>query len=817
IYLAPGHYEITADPQQLPAGYELAMDDVIPVTVYEDGSLSKEEIAFYYRPAPKTAFITITYLDQSNHIIAGPFTKELSANQTHIIQADASLVPSGYEPDSAAPVEVYVTSDGVANPSDVYLVFAKKVVETPIPTGTDIRRYGTVTGVDVAMRSEPSTAGGKDTVLRRVSKNSKVFLIVEELNEGGELWTKIMIDGQEGYMMSSFLTVMTQAESDQYAASIGATPVPTYTPTPSPSPTPTATPTITPTPVIYDGYALTNRVTAQRTDISADDTTIIQRLEVNELVYVTNQAWDQQTGETWSLVTTLEGQSGYVQNSALRYISDEEAEYYKNLWLEENATPEPTKLATSTPEPIQITNCYAYAVGDNVPFRVYDSEYSRIIDYLPQGTVVLVDGQNYPDGVAWHIVWYDNTWGYIRADMLRLMTVAEQEAYLDSLNATPPTPVTSNQPFDENGLSSYGYVKTSTSVNFREGPTTDSKRIRMLRNYAFCLVLGTEYVDGEAWYNVSYGGETGYIHGNYFHQMSIYELEEFLGSEEYRQGIANNSGNGSSSNDDIGFTGTGGLITPEDEAVNQWTDPNSGVHVSYEPFQPIATVGPINPTATPTLEPLPWETTPVPTQTPTLAPLPNVTYPTNNTEGGSSALVWIIVIALLLVVGGGVFAFVSYQQKRRRIAMRAAQRRAQAARSADRPYARQATQSGQPRTGTYPNQSAQRSNPYQSTGATVRRPANTAPAARSAQTQQPQQTGNYQASQTYVQPQSGASYTPYAAPAESSQYSRPETAEAENTASTRVTGRVGRRAAYRQAHPELEQQSGGDFAKDSDE
>ena len=81
-------------------------------------------------------------------------------------------------------------------------------------------------------------------------------------------------------------------------------------------------------------------------------------------------------------------------------------------------------------------------------------------------------------------------------------------------------------------------------------------------------------------------------------------------------------------------------------------------------------------------------------------------------ESGNSGLVIFIVIAVVLLLGGGGFAFMQYQKKQREVAMKAAQRRAQAARNADRPVARQAGQPPQMRTGAYttPQQRPQTNN-----------------------------------------------------------------------------------------------------------
>ena len=312
----------------------------------------------------------------------------------------------------------------------------------------------------------------------------------------------------------------------------------------------------------------------------------------------------------------------------------------------------------------------------------------------------------------------------------------------------------------------------NSSVNWRETPSKNGKRIGELKRYAFCLVRDTEYVDGVTWYLVSYNGQVGYIHGDFFQQMTIVELNEFLGSEAYLQGVANNSSTGDAAKDEVGITGTGGIVSAED----QWVNKNPDVYASFEPFKPIGTIAPIA-TATPTLEPLPGmmaTPTPMPSATPTFNPLPDVTYPTAESGQGGSTVVWVVVVGLLLMAVGGVFALVRHQQNRRRIAMRAAQRRAQAARAQQqqRPYARTANPA-QPRTGTYPNQQT-----------AVRRP----------MAQEGQSTSQY-APYSGVSSYNAGGYYRQAEPAPEAEM-KPSTAD---ETATQPAQRVGRRTAYRQA------------------
>ena len=216
-------------------------------------------------------------------------------------------------------------------------------------------------------------------------------------------------------------------------------------------------------------------------------------------------------------------------------------------------TAEPTAAPTATPPQVAGT---AVTIGDGVPFRqTYDAT-SAIIAVLPKDTEVEVLGQAYTmNGEAWHSVRYSGNLGYIRADMLRFVTNTDAPA------TTQPT-------VNPDGLSAYGYVSSST-VNFRQAASTSSTRLRVLKKYAMCLVLGTEQVGDTTWYHVKYDNQEGYIAGNYFKHMTNSEVNAFLGSDEYRQGVLNNStANNNQDNTGSFVGGTGGVQIPENEIAD---------------------------------------------------------------------------------------------------------------------------------------------------------------------------------------------------------------------------------------------------------
>ena len=442
-------------------------------------------------------------------------------------------------------------------------------------------------------------------------------------------------------------------------------------------------------------------------------------------MYVYGQQYDS-SNQAWSSVSTLDEQPGMVVDSALRRITNEEAQYYINLWEEQNK-PEDPPAPTATPPQVAGT---AVTIGDGVPFRqTYDAT-GAIIAVLPRDTEVEVLGQAYTmNGEAWHSVRYSGNLGYIRADMLRFVTNTDAPA------TTQPT-------VNPDGLSAYGYVSSST-VNFRQAASTSSTRLRVLKKYAMCLVLGTEQVGDTTWYHVKYDNQEGYIAGNYFKHMTISEVNAFLSSDEYRQGVLNNSTANNNQDNTGSFVG-GGVVSEEDKNVNEWTNPNSGLNVSYEPFDPFATVEPI---ATETPDPsASAEPSASPEATATLEMLPTIDIndPGEN-QGGGSAVGWIIAIVILALGGGGVYAYVLYTQNKRKAAQRAAQRRAQAAQQQRANAQQRPGQLNQPRTGTYTNQAGaarptgypqpQARKPYAPGQSAYQRPAGQNPAAG----QQPQQ------------------------------------------------------------------------------
>ncbi|MBR1683906.1 MAG: SH3 domain-containing protein [Clostridia bacterium] len=728
----------------------------VTARVNADGSVEPGSIVFNYHtlvPATPVPPVTIPvhYVDKGGHALAPDQYVIMEAGTEAVLAPDLSQVPEDYDPASAASVAVQVSIDGIPSPDEIVFSFGhRETQETPIPAGNVINRWAETNAKGINIRTEPAKKGNAGTISKT---GTKVYAIESVINSSGQSWTRILYNGTEGYISSEFLNVLSQAASEDYQdtletpvpymASIVTAPPAEITEEPVAEPTATALPTeipetqapvteapiteapatevpateipatevpvteapatATPVPEQYTGYALIGEVVALRAEVSREDSAIMTTLPASTLVRVNGQVYN--AGEAWSQVRTLDDLIGYVPDSTLRRINEQEADYYIRQYQEAHPTPSPA--ATETVAPVQITG-YAYTIGDSVPFRNTYSDKSVILAELAQKTAVYVGGQVYDteDGWPWHIVLHEGTWGYIRSDMLRMMTTQELNAYLGAAATAQPTQQVTAKPYDPDSLSSYGYIYASNNgaVNMRKTPSTKAEVLKRLRNYAFCLVLGKETIDQTEWYRVQYDGVIGYVSGSFFRQMSLAELEEFLDSKEYQQGIVNNTSAGATA---------APVVSQEDSNVQTWTDPTSGLNVTYQTWAPFATTAPlptmtatpvstVSPEASPSVSPIMLEIQ-TPEVSPSVSPLALPTVEIEpieeKTEGGFP----FVPVILLVVIGGGIaYVFVMRRKNQKLAAERARQRKAQMARqqSANAPTAH-------PRAASYPNGSQQ--------------------------------------------------------------------------------------------------------------
>ena len=715
-----GNRQITADTAHIPAGWQIAGEGVQPVRLDENGVLTPEYIVFTLQeipatPKPSVQDYTLYDMDAYCYPKAdGTPVRSLpedgengvlaTANQRDVIHIEGYVINSqnetwyvvtvgdqtGFVRDSQVRVLSQAEVDalfGTPKP-----VTPTPIPETPIPDGAYIDRWGSLNADSVNFRVDTSV---RSESLGRYGKNQKIF-IYDSITVNDEKWYRASLNGRDGFMMAKYIDLLSAADSDAYQQSLSSPmPVrtlkptdPPATPTPTPVPvTPTPTQSPTPTPPAYTGYALTMRAVDLRTGVTVSDTTL-STLSANTLLYLYGQAYV--NGVCWNSAEALVNHaSGYVQDDALRRISAEEAAPYLAALQPKTPTPAPT----IRPEPY---SGYAVTKGGNVMVRNYADEKAEIAQVLSEGEVVWVMSQEYVAGSSfyWEVVQAGKVFGYVRSDQLRMMEPAEQAIYEQNLRTPMPTVeyLATPVPVTQSSMSSYGYV-TTNNVRLRSAAGTQSTQIRMMNQYAFALVLGTETVNGQTWYHINQSGTEGYVMGNYFKVLSLGELSEFLTSDAYRQAAANTA---ETTGGSAHATTGSGITSVEDFNSGVWKNPTL-VNVTYEPFSNIIA------TPTPDVEQVPTVSlapSASPTVTPTESPAPlattgltEFTTPAPNTSGGGSGWLWAGLAAAVVAAGGGAYGYSIYRANQRRAAQRAAQRRRQQQQAqAASPYARPTTQ-----------------------------------------------------------------------------------------------------------------------------
>ena len=522
-------------------GYTFKSVSSQTVEVSADGVATPAKVTFTYTENPTTAAVQVHYRNSIGDDLPGsPVIKQLGPG-TYTIQPEN--VPAGYIVSSSAqPQTVTVTNDLVATPNSISFTCYDANI-----TGTLTINYYDAADLSkpIATEQRPLKPG-----LQAVAADDSVVA-----KAGNYQRTEGYADQQ--VQVNEDGTVVPATISFYYKSVQNTS---------------------------YVGYAVTTRQTAMRASAAANGA-VTQTLTVNTLLYINGQ--QQVSGVTWDSSQTVLGgtsASGWVTDADVRHISASEAQALIDQYNQQQQKP------TQSPG-------YYITLYNSVPLRTYTNIYAEA-RYLKKDTVVYVHSQEY-DGSRniWHLTTYDGVTGYVLNGQLRKLTDEEEKNYLVSGNpSTPENP--GGNPYNPNGASSYGYI-TANSVNFRTAP--NGSRIKQLNKYAMAMILGTQQVNGVTWYNVNYNGQIGWIHGDYFHQMTLTEFNSFLSSSQYQQGLANNavatatpkpSTGGSTSGNTSGNKGSatqGSVSSVEDWNVGTWQNTGANTQNTYAPFNPYAT------------------------------------------------------------------------------------------------------------------------------------------------------------------------------------------------------------------------------------
>ena len=264
---------------------------------------------------------------------------------------------------------------------------------------------------------------------------------------------------------------------------------------------------------------------------STQGTTVLLRLAQNSYVWVIEEKVNSKQ-EVWSKVI-YSGRQGWIMTRYINLLSQSASSAYEaaagtrvpDAYRGVNpTTPTPTQIPVITASPLY--SDYAVITEIDAPLYQLPDSQSYPIEVLSRGDVVqIVRSTNTAKGV-WHLIMFSDLSGYLPDEVLRRMTQSEFAEWQYGNSSAPAG-------------SGFGYVG-AYAVSMRAGASTDSERVAILRQYAFCQVLGTEDSAEGLWVHVLYNGLEGYINAEYFTMLAEADVNRFLMSNEYQEGLRNN-------------------------------------------------------------------------------------------------------------------------------------------------------------------------------------------------------------------------------------------------------------------------------------
>ncbi|MEA5059591.1 MAG: SH3 domain-containing protein [Candidatus Pelethousia sp.] len=350
---------------------------------------------------------------------------------------------------------------------------------TPAPTAAPgVIAFGVVTGQGVNFRTGPSTGYSS---LTKLNRNTSLDIYGQESG-----WYKAAANGQPGYIISSYVSITgypalvpeSNANDEQPAAS--PTPIPTgiFWSVPTTTPTPQATMgLVTPTPSA-DPYStvLTGLLNTSNVNFRMGPATSygsLGKLKKDTGVFVLGQEGD------WYKVFTG-GRTGYVYSDYITLTGTARIDAQGNV---EGAPPAGSTGLGKTTGKVYLRKG---------PGTSYEK-----LSILKADTELTLYGTS--DG------WYkvklsDGTEGYVSS---KYVTVTQSYTSTTSPVSTGAT-----------GEQSTGKGVTTTDVNFRQGPSTSTKKLGRISAGSTVTLYD---MDGD-WYHVEYNGTKGYIYGKYINK-----------------------------------------------------------------------------------------------------------------------------------------------------------------------------------------------------------------------------------------------------------------------------------------------------------
>ncbi|MDD4079971.1 MAG: peptidoglycan-binding protein [Eubacteriales bacterium] len=307
-------------------------------------------------------------------------------------------------------------------------------VPTPTPPVGELG-YILTTKSAINLRQTP----GSSNILGRVDIGLVLALTAPVQSAQGYNWYQVTTGGRTGFLRGDCVRPLTAAEVIDYMNGK----------MPGPTPPPGGDPATA-------GYVLTTMTSVNVRESPSLDARTLGQIAASGSV-LPYESTVTAGGSTWFKIIFQE-QTGYLLGSTARMMTVKEYQDY----LATRPTPSPTPAPTPTPDPADLS-ATAITRMDKVLLRQTPGG-KTLTTLYKQGTILALQGaQQQADNYTWHSVRTLGVNGWIRGDMIRILTKDEEKA----LNQTgdPDAPPTASYRRLEIGSSGEDVTRLQRELN----------------------------------------------------------------------------------------------------------------------------------------------------------------------------------------------------------------------------------------------------------------------------------------------------------------------------------------------------------------
>lgn len=285
-------------------------------------------------------------------------------------------------------------------------------VATAAPAPSAVQGYVMTTANKVYVRKAAGTNAG---IYGQVANAGTVLPIVgPSVTNNAVVWYSVEFEGHYGYIHGRYVTVL---NADQSTAYQNGQPMPTATPTPTPAPKP----------VDYI-QTTTDKVWIRKSPSTAASTK--GQAALGAVFHFTGTTTA--GGAQWYRIEYMGG-TCYIMAKYCRVMTDAEYAAYQGTTL--------PGTVTATPDPANMSNI-AVTNMEKVIVRASGASNGKQIALLYKANQVctLLGGTNVSGGYTWYNVSVNGVSGWIRGDLLRILTTSEAQFYNQTgTTTTQPT------------------------------------------------------------------------------------------------------------------------------------------------------------------------------------------------------------------------------------------------------------------------------------------------------------------------------------------------------------------------------------------